>query len=89
VASARWTDPLSPRYAQRAGGRWNPPGGYPALYLNADLASARGQLERMLEGSPVSLEDLDEEAFVLIAARLPKRQRCADAVRQCGDDRCP
>jgi len=82
VASAR--NPLDPDYARRVGGRWNPPRAYPVLYLNADLTTARSQLERMLEGSPVSLDDLDEDAFVLIAARLPKQQRCADAVSAAG-----
>jgi RES domain len=80
VASARWTNPLDPSYAQQTGGRWNPPGRYPTLYLNADLATARSQLERMLDGYPAGLDDLDEDAFILVAARLPGRQRCADAV---------
>jgi len=33
----------------------------------------------MLEGYPAGRDDLAEDAFVLVAARLPKRQRCADA----------
>ena len=84
VASASWKNPLDSNYAQQAGGRWNPPGAYPALYLNADPATARSQLERMLEGYPVGIDDLDEDAFVLVAARLPKRQCCADAVSTVG-----
>jgi hypothetical protein len=84
VASAGWKNPLDPSYAQRTGGRWNPPNAYPALYLNGDLTTARSQLERMLEGYPAGLDDLDEDAFVLVAARLPKRQRCADGVSAAG-----
>lgn len=84
VATASWKNPLDPNYAHQGGGRWNPPNTYPVLYLNADLATARGQLERMLEGYPAGLDDLDEDAFVLVAARLPKRQRCADAVSAAG-----
>jgi len=84
VASAQWRDPLDPAYAQQAGGRWNPPDAFPVLYLNADLATARNQLQRMLEGYPAGIDDLDEDAFVLAAARLPKRQRCADAVSSAG-----
>lgn len=79
VASAGWKNPLDSNYARQAGGRWNPPDAYPVLYLNADLTTARSQLERMLEGYPAGIDDLDEDAFVLVAARLPKRQRCADA----------
>ena len=84
VAGAGWKNPLDPSYAQRTGGVWNPPNTHPALYLNGDLPTARSQLERMLEGYPASLDDLDEEAFVLVALRLPKRQRCADAVSSAG-----
>ena len=80
VANASWKNPLDSRYAEQAGGRWNPPDAYPALYLNADLPTARSQLERMLEGYPAGIDDLDEDAFVLVATRLPKRQRFADAV---------
>jgi hypothetical protein len=84
VASASWKNPLDPTYTQQAGGRWNPPNANPTLYLNADLTTARNQLERMLEGYPAGLDDLDEDAFVLVAARLPKHQRCADAVSIAG-----
>jgi RES domain len=84
VANADWKNPLDSNYAQQAGGRWNPPDAYPVLYLNADLTTARSQLERMLEGYPAGIDDLDEDAFVLVAARLPKRQRCADAISAAG-----
>lgn len=84
VASAEWKSPLDPIHAQRAGGRWNPPNAYPVLYLNADIATAKSQLQRMLEGYPAGLDDLDEDAFVLVAVRLPRRQRCADAVTAAG-----
>jgi RES domain len=84
VASAEWKNSLDPSHAQRAGGRWNPPDAFPVLYLNGDLTTARSQLERMLEGYPAGLDDLDEDAFVLVAARLPKRQRCADAASAAG-----
>jgi hypothetical protein len=70
VASSAWKNPLDPSFAQRPGGRWNPPGEYPTLYLNADLATARNQLERMLEGCPAGLDDLDDTAFLLVAVRL-------------------
>ena len=59
VADEKWDDPLDPSFAQRYGGRWNPPGSFPSLYLNEDIATARGQIYRMLEGSPVHPEDLD------------------------------
>jgi hypothetical protein len=42
--------------------------------------TARLQLERMLEGSPVRIDDLDDKAYVLVAAVLPRSQVVADAV---------
>jgi hypothetical protein len=37
------------------------------------------QIERMLAGSPVHIDDLDDEGYVLVAATLPRAQTCADA----------
>jgi hypothetical protein len=80
VADPEWTNPLDPSFAAVHGGRWNPPGSFPVLYLNADVSTASMRLARMLEGWPVSLDDLDDEGFVLVAATLPRAQDCADAV---------
>lgn len=79
VARPAWDDPLDPTYARDHGGRWNPAGSFPALYLNGDVATARMQIQRLLRGFPVTMEDLDDEAYVLVAAVLPNAQRCADA----------
>jgi hypothetical protein len=79
VADAGWDDPLDPSFARRYGGRWNPPASYRTLYLNEDVETARLQIYRMLEGSPVRPDDLDD-GFVLVSATLPSRQQVADAV---------
>jgi hypothetical protein len=83
VADESWSDPLDPGFAQRYGGRWNPPDSFPTLYLNEDVDTARAQIYRMLEGSPVHPEDLDPP-YVLITATLPSRQVVADAVTDVG-----
>jgi hypothetical protein len=83
VADEKWEDPLDPSFAQRYGGRWNPPGSFPALYLNEDISTAKAQIYRMLEGSPVHPEDLDPP-YVLVTATLPSRQVVADAVTDVG-----
>jgi hypothetical protein len=85
VADEKWEDPLDPGFAQRYGGRWNPPNSYPTLYLNEDADTARAQIWRMLEGSPVRPEDLDPP-YVLVTATLPSRQAVADAVTDVGLD---
>lgn len=80
VADPDWVDPLDWSHAQERGGRWNAPGTHGALYLNANVTTARMQVERMLAGTSVRLEDLDDDAYVLVAATLPARQNSADAV---------
>lgn len=84
VAEPPWDDPLDPSHARERGGRWHPPGSFPAVYLNGDVATARMQIERMLAGSPVAVDDLDDEAYELVAATLPESQICADATTPAG-----
>lgn len=88
VANEDWGDPLDPTFAEHYGGRWNPPGSFPALYLNEDIETAQAQIHRMLNGYPVHPDDLDdlEAPYVLIAATLPTRQVVADAVTDVGLD---
>lgn len=82
VADSDWVDPLDASFAAERGGRWNPPGSYPTLYLNEDLTTARAQVTALLAGSPVEPDDLDA-GFDLVLATLPRSQDVADAV---GDD---
>jgi RES domain-containing protein len=60
-------------FAGERGGRWNPPGSFPALYLNGDPLTVLLQIRRMLRGTPVRVDDLDEDAFFLVAATLPRK----------------
>lgn len=83
VADSAWDDPLDPTFAQHRGGRWNPMGSFPTLYLNEDLPTAKAQIHKMLDGSPITPDDLDE-AYVLITATLPSRQVVADAITTSG-----
>ena len=84
VADPLWTRPLDPSFAAAAGGRWNPPGSFPVLYLNADVVTARLQIDRLVEDQPFTADDLDDDAYVLVAATLPRSQTCADAVSGAG-----
>ena len=79
VADSGWEDPLDPSYAGTHGGRWNPPHSYPTLYLNEDLATARARLLALLEGSPVTPDDIGG-GFDLVVATLPRSQDVADGV---------
>lgn len=64
--------------------RWNPPGSFPTFCLNADLETAKLQIVRMLDGYPGDTDDLEDDAYRLVAATLPRNQTCADAVREAG-----
>lgn len=80
IADPRWDDPLDPTFAQRAGGRWNPPGSHPTLYLNEDLATARLNLRAFVAEWPYEPSDLrDAAAPCLVSAALPRRQTVLDA----------
>lgn len=63
VADPDWADPVDGAVAIARGGRWNPAGTFAAVYLNADLETARANarllLDRTLEGMPFGFEDLD------------------------------
>ena len=85
VADEAWADPLDPTWADHVGGRWNSPGDGPTLYLNLDVDTARAQIARLLDGSPIDPEDLRDDApFVLVPVALPSRQRVADATTDTG-----
>lgn len=86
VADESWGDALDPSFAQRNGGRWNPRGSFPTLYLNGDLPTARAQINRMLDGYPVDPEDLDAP-YVLVTVALPRSQTVADAITNHGLER--
>jgi hypothetical protein len=85
VADEAWADPLDATWSDQVGGRWNTPGDGPTLYLNADVATARAQIARLFDGSPIDPEDLRDDApYVLVPVALPARQRAADATTDTG-----
>lgn len=84
VADPDWDHPLSGKYARDAGGRWNPPGAFEVIYLNADLHVARAQVRHKLEPRGIGPEDLDpERGPALIHTSVPKRPY-VDAVTERG-----
>lgn len=84
VADPSWDDPLSGKYAREAGGRWNPPGRFEVVYLNADLQVARAQVRYSLEPRGIRPEDLDpNRGPLLIHTTVPTRSY-VDAVSDRG-----
>ena len=79
IADPDWADPLNPAFAQRRGGRWNPPGSFPALYLNEDLATARLNLRGFIARWPYEPEDLrDDRGPTLVGCVMPRRPVVCD-----------
>ena len=80
IADPAWADPLDPAFAQRHGGRWNPPDSFPTLYLNEDVVTARMNLRAFIAKWPYEPEDLrDDTGPILVACHLPRRQVVYDA----------
>lgn len=73
VADPDWKKPLDPRYSQRLGGRWNPPGSFGVVYLNRSVEVARAQVRRKLEPRGIHPEDLNPgRGPVLVHAEVPE-----------------
>jgi hypothetical protein len=87
ITRPHYGDPFDPTFAQRRGGRWNPPESWPTLYLNHDLATVHAQVRHLFVGRGIEPDDLDDDAPIrLAAATLPQRQRAADVVTVDGVD---
>jgi hypothetical protein len=85
ITRPHYGDPFDPTFAQRDGGRWNPPDSWPTLYLNADLVTVHAQVRHLFVGRGIEPDDLDDDAPIrLAAATLPRRQRAADVVTSDG-----
>ena len=85
VADLGWVDPLDASFAQRRGGRWNPPDSFPVLYLNEDRMTARLNLRAFMAGWPYEPEDLrDDTGPVLVGCTLPPHRVVCEAHSRAG-----
>jgi hypothetical protein len=84
IADPDWRNPLSPEYALKRGGRWNSPGSFGVVYLNASLEVARAQVRHKLEPRGIRPEDLEpDRGPVLVHTHIPEG-RYVDAVNDAG-----
>jgi RES domain len=60
VVDPDWEDPLDLSFSRARGGRWDPPGEFGMVYLNADRRTARANVARRYAGYPYGPEDLDD-----------------------------
>jgi hypothetical protein len=84
VADPGWSNPLSPEHSRRRGGRWNPPGRFGAVYLNASLEVARAQVRAKLEPRGIRPEDLDPDTGPALVHTDVPDDRYVDAVTDAG-----
>jgi RES domain len=80
VADPGWEDPLDGRFAQRSGGRWNPPRSFPVVYLSRSVATARANVYRLLVDLPYGPEDLDPVAAPVLVDTTVPTDRYVDAI---------
>ena len=84
VANPDWQEPLSAEHARQRGGRWNAPGSFGVVYLNASVDLARAQVRHRLEPRGIRPEDLDpDRGPVLVHAHVPQDEY-VDAVTSDG-----
>jgi len=85
LTQPHYEDPFDTTFAQRRGGRWNPPASWPTLYLNEDLTTAHAQVRHLFVGRGIEPDDLGDDApIMLAAAKLPKRQQVVDVYTSAG-----
>lgn len=85
VADPRWPNPLDPSFAQVSGGRWNAPGSFPVLYLNADVATARSNVDRRFADLPYGPTDLRTERRPILVSTVVPQNAYVDVLT---DDGC-
>jgi hypothetical protein len=84
VADPDWDDPLSGKCAKARGGRWNPPGSFPVVYLNADERVARANVLHRFDGLPYGPEDLEPAAAPVLVSTVVPEDEFVDVVDDAG-----
>ena len=80
VCKPDWLDCGETSYSKAAGGRWNPPGEFGALYLNATVKVAAAQARQQHAGRAIGLFDLRPERRPELATFEVPRVTLVDAV---------
>jgi hypothetical protein len=84
VVDPAWRRPLDPSFAAERGGRWNPPGSFPVVYLCATRDVARANVLRRFAGHAYGLLDLlPDRRPALVESDVPEH-RAVDVVTDAG-----
>ena len=88
MCEAAWDDPADTTYSKTAGGRWNPPGEFGALYLNATMEVARANARRLYAGAFYQPEDLIGKAELQLVEFAVAQSHDVDCVTPDGLRAC-
>ncbi|HSL11921.1 MAG TPA: RES family NAD+ phosphorylase [Actinomycetota bacterium] len=84
VVDPDWKRPLDPSFAAERGGRWNPPGSFPVVYLCATREVARANVLRRFDGLPYGVLDLLPERRPALVETDVEPHRAVDVVTDAG-----
>ncbi len=84
VADPAWRDPLSGEHSRMHGGRWNAPGAFGVVYLNASLGLARALVVARLQARGILPEDVLPDAGPALVHTTVPADRYVDAVSAAG-----
>ncbi|MGZ8637616.1 MAG: RES domain-containing protein [Actinomycetota bacterium] len=84
VADPAWRSPLDGSYAAERGGRWNPPGSFPVVYLCSTAQIARANVLRRFDGLPYSVLDLLPDRRPVLVETDVREHRAVDVVTDAG-----
>jgi hypothetical protein len=84
VADPSWPRPLDGSVAAERGGRWNPPGSFPVVYLCSKVETARANVLRRFAGLPYSPLDLLPERRPILVETNVRVHRAVDIVTDAG-----
>ena len=87
VCDPSWVNCVDTSYSKRNGGRWNPPGAFGALYLNASIAAAVANARRALRlqfGDAITFDDLQDAMRPELARIKVRQHEFVDAISDSG-----
>ncbi len=84
VADPDWVDPLDGTHSMQRGGRWNAPGSFPVVYLNAAVSTARANVLARLRNQPFAPEDLNPAAAPVLVTTNVASDDFVDVVTDAG-----
>ena len=84
VAKPDWAQPLDTSFSKAAGGRWNPPGSFGALYLSQTVEVAAANARTQHRGRAIGLFDLRPDRRPMLLTVSASAAQVLDVVTPAG-----